>query len=54
MKEWRNVDEEILMSEELNKEDILAAKFEEMDKWNTFETYDEVENCTHQKLLFYF
>ena len=42
--EWRNVEEEILMSEELNKEDVLAAKFEEMDKWVDFETYTEVLN----------
>ena len=42
--EWRNVEEEILMSEELNKEDVLKAKFEEMYKWKSFETYSEVSN----------
>ena len=42
--EWRNVEEEILMSEEMNKEDVLKAKFEEMDKWRSFETYKEVSN----------
>ena len=42
--EWKQINEEILITEQYNKEDILAAKFEEMDKWREFDVYQEVEN----------
>ena len=42
--EWKQIDEEILINEQYCKEDVLPAKFEEMEKWKAFDVYQEVEN----------
>ena len=43
--DWKELPEEdILIAEEIYKEDVLIAKFEEMEKWKTFDVYHEVEN----------
>ena len=44
MSDWKNIEEEILIAEEPNKEDVLAAKFDEIDKWKSFDVYEEVTN----------
>ena len=42
MADWKEVEEEILIAEEFNKEDILIAKFKEIDKWRSFDAFEEV------------
>ena len=42
---WKEIEsEEVLVSTNVNRQDALAAKFEELQKWKDHRVYDEVEN----------
>ena len=51
VKDWRELPaEEVLITDDFNPDDLLAAKLKEIDKWNEYEVYTEVEN-TGQKCI---
>ena len=51
VKEWEELPaEEILISDSYNPAELLAAKFDEIKKWNDYDVYEEVEN-TGQKAI---
>ena len=51
VKEWEELPtEEILISDEYDPNELLAAKFEEIKRWNDYDVYQEIEN-TGQKAI---
>ena len=51
VKDWRELPaEEVLISDEFKPDDLLASKLKEIEKWNEYEVYTEVEN-TGQKCI---
>ena len=42
--EWKPVEEEVLVSELCNIDEVLAAKFVELEKWKEFDVYNVVQN----------
>ena len=51
VKDWRELpSEEVLISDEFKPDDLLAAKFKEIEKWNEYEVYTEVEDVGQKSI----